>query len=112
MKDFRKYAVRFKIYMMRGMTWAQLPLAAWNFGSNTFLLLSRLQQEHHLPITIKYMFWPVIGAALLGIIIVGAIDFHCHFLRQETLERQLKNPRMDEVLERLARMEKMLEAKT
>ena len=103
---FRKVLVYSKVWAQRTMSW----VAILNSAMILFLVLARLQ-EYGLNISITRWFVPLFLLFIAVMIFFGYLEDRAGFHREEIRHVAKRNPLMNEILERLDRIEKKLEKK-
>ena len=99
----RKALVYSKVWAQRTMSW----IAVLNSAMILFLVLARLQ-EYGLEISITHWFIPIFIVLVLLMVFFGYLEDRAGFHREEIREITKRNPVLNEILERLDRIEKKL----
>ena len=102
-KRVRSSIIHAKIFSQRGISYISMI----NSGMILFILLSNLE-KYGIDINITQWFFPIIIIGIIGLIIIGYVEDKLGFFRTEVEASQKRNPQMNEILERLERIEKTL----
>jgi hypothetical protein len=97
-------AIQSKFWIQRTMSW----LAIVNSAMILFLVLSKLQ-DYGLKIYITRWFIPIYIATLVLMILFGYIEDKLGVFKKESEILQKKTPYVNEMMERLERIEKKLD---
>jgi L-asparagine transporter-like permease len=101
--SIRKVLVYAKVWAQRTMSW----IAVLNSAMILFLVLAKLQ-EYGYGLSIKKWFIPIFIALVILMIFFGYLEDKAGFHREEAHELSKRNPMMNEILERLERIENKL----
>ncbi len=101
----RNFLINAKVYMARTSSYLSLINTAMIF----FLFLSNLE-KYNIDIDIRMWLIPLFVLGLLGMLLFGYLEYRFLF-RQEQKTTQSKNPYLNDIVERLDRIEKKLENK-
>jgi len=99
----RRKLVRTKLYYQRALGYISIV----NSAMLLFLLLSNLE-KYGIDLDIKQLFFPILIFGVLAMILFGYFEDKWGFLREETHFVSKRNPDMQEILDRLERIEKKL----
>lgn len=104
--SFRKVLVYSKVWAQRTMSW----IAVLNSAMILFLVLAKLQ-EYGLEISITRWFIPILILLVFLMVSLGYLEDRAGFHRAEIHEIAKRNPVLNEILERLDRIEKKVDKK-
>ncbi|MFC1754980.1 hypothetical protein ACFL96_16575 [Thermoproteota archaeon] len=103
---FRHGFTHSKVFINRAISYVSII----NSGMILFLLLSRLQ-DYGLNVHITRWFFPIFIASIIAMVLVGYMDYKLGFHREESRIVSKRNPYMEEIVERLERIENQLSKK-
>jgi len=101
--SLRKIFTASKININRSLSYVALI----NSGMILFLLLSRLQ-DYGVNIHITKWFIPIFVFSIIGMIIVGYLDYRFGFHREEARQVSKRNPYFEDIMQRLDNIEEKL----
>ncbi|MBW2967076.1 hypothetical protein KY362_01175 [Candidatus Woesearchaeota archaeon] len=104
--SFRKMLVYSKVWAQRTMSW----IAVLNSAMILFLVLARLQ-EFGLNISITKWFIPIFLVLVIAMVFFGYLEDRAGFHREEIHELSKRNPMMQDIIQRLDRLEKKIDKK-
>ncbi len=99
----RKEITEKKIFIKRSMSY----ISILNSGMILFLLLSRLE-DYGYDIVLEKWFFPIYIFGVLGMIIVGYLDYKLGFHSEEQKVMGKRNPYMKEIIDRLDSIERKI----
>jgi len=99
----RRKLIRTKLYYQRALGYISIV----NSAMLLFLLLSNLE-KYGIDINIRQLFFPILIFGVIMLVLFGYLEDRMGFLREETHFVSKRNPDMQEILDRLERMEKKL----
>ena len=102
-QNLRSKIVHAKIFSQRGISYISII----NSGMILFILLSSLE-KYGVDIEIQKWFFPILVLGLFLITFMGYIEDKLGFYSTELKASQRRNPQINEILERLDRIEKKL----
>ncbi len=103
LKKVRNNIVKSKIWIQRSMSWISII----NAGMILFLVLAKFQ-DYGVNIHITKWIIPIYIFAILVMVVVGYFEDKMGFFKEEVREHTNRNPQMQEILERLDRIEKKI----
>lgn len=103
MSKIRTFLVKNKIYLQRTTSW----ISALNSGMILFLVLGKLQ-EYGVKVSITKWFLPMYIGIIIAMIYFGYLEDKFGFFKEEIKTQQKRNPYMNEIIERLDRIEKKI----
>jgi len=104
--EIRKFMVYSKLWVQRTMSWVAIA----NSGMILFLVLSKLQ-DYGIKIFITIWFIPIYFGVVLIMIFLGYLEDKVGLFREEVRIASSRNPHINEIIERLDRIEKKLDKK-
>jgi len=99
----RRKLIRTKLYYQRALGYISIV----NSAMLLFLLLSNLE-KYGIDLNIEKLFFPILIAGVIIMILFGYLEDKLGFLREESYFVSKRNPQMQEIIDRLERIEKKL----
>ena len=101
LKRLRSKIVHAKLFSQRGISY----IAIVNSAMILFLLLSNLE-KYGIDIDITQWFVPILIVGMLGLTLIGYVEDKLGFFSTETEVAQRRNPQLNELLDRVKRIER------